>query len=205
MDFVTGLLKGIGVAVPCGLNPYLSLLVLGIAGASNRMKLEGPFNFLGSWPVVIVLAVVVGIDIFFGKLPTLEKFYTRLSYVVRPIAGGFAFTLVMPPSQLNPAISFLLGFALAAATYFLITNLKRVTASGSKYAVVFVPLVGIVEDFMGAILTLLTMFVPLVGGPLSIALLIGAGMTWVFMLQIRKLKALSATEPEQNQPVVSSK
>ncbi|HEX2916436.1 MAG TPA: DUF4126 domain-containing protein [Chloroflexia bacterium] len=170
------LLAGAGVAIPSGLNPYLPLLVLAIAGVGGKTTLYGPFNFVGSWSAIIILAVLVGVDIFASKFPQLARLYTNINYVLRPLAGAVAFSLVVPTTTLPVVVSLILGLIIALITFYINVSLRQVITTRSKTASVLEPLFSVGEDVLAAMLALLTMGVPVVGGPVSILVL--AGMVW---------------------------
>ncbi len=198
MDFVIKLLAGAGLAIPCGLNPYLPLLVVAIAGVGGKTTLYGPFDFLGSWPVVIILALLVGIDIFADKFPQVEKLYLNLNYVIRPIAGAIAFSAIVPPSQIPTALSLVLGLILAEGTYLLKNGWRPAMLARSKVAVVLEPLISMGEDVLAAGLALLTLVAPVVGGPLAILLLGGMGWWWLSLR--RQPRPLVEAEPTRTLP-----
>ena len=76
MDFLVKFLAGCGVAIPCGIKPYLPLVVISVVGLGGKLPLSAPYNFLGTVGALVVLAVLVGVDIFADKFPQIEKLYT---------------------------------------------------------------------------------------------------------------------------------
>lgn len=177
------LLAGVGLAIPCGLNPYLPLLVLSVAGIGGKTTLYNSFNFLGTMPVLVLLAVLVGLDIFADKFPQVEKLYINLNYLIRPVAGAMAFAAIASPNQIPAGLSFLLGLVLAEVTYLVKNSWRPAVLSRTKVGVVLEPLISIGEDLLAAVLALLTLGLAVLGGIFAILLL--AGMSW-WLLSLRR-------------------
>ena len=193
MDLVLKLLLGIGLAIPCGLNPYLPLLVLGIVGLGKRIPLYAPFDFLASWPSLAILVVLVGLDVFGNKLPQIRALYTKLNYVIRPLAGGLAVAAVISPEVLPSVASFAIGAALATATFYVNSSLRPALLTRNKTAVLLLPLLSVGDDGIAMAVSLLTIFVPTVGGVLAIFIL-GLMSWWLFSLRQSPVVPVVPTE-----------
>ncbi len=189
MDTLVKLLGGIGLAIACGLNPYLPLVALGLAGLGGKTTLHGPAAFLASWPVVALLALAVGIDIFVAKLPRFRTLYNRVNYLIRPIAGALACSVVIPTAVMDSALSLVLGFGLAGATFHVKKLLRPELTSRNKTASLLEPLIGLGEDLLGFTLGVLSLLLAIVGGPLAILLLLG--MVW-WLLALRRKPLISS-------------
>ena len=194
MDFLVKLLTGIGVAIPCGLNPYLPLLVISVAGLGGKYTLSSPYTALGSWPVIILLAILVGVDIFAGKFPQIERLYTNINYLIRPVAGALAFAATVPDSQLNGGLSFVLGLLLALVTYLVKNAWRNALTARSRNAQLLEPLFSTGENVLAGVVALLALVAGIAGGPLAILLL--AGLVWWLMNLRRRPVAtpLAATD-----------
>ena len=199
MDFLVKLLTGIGVAIPCGLNPYLPVLIISIAGLGNKYTLTQPYDNLGNWGVVIVLAILVGVDVVAGKIPQIDRLYTNLNYIIRPVAGALVFAATVPDSQLNSGISFILGLALALITYLVQIGWRHEITSRSLSMRVLQPVFSTAESGVAAALSLASLVVGAVGGPLAIILLIGFTV-WYVSLRRTPVAPLT-TEPTEPRPL----
>ncbi|MDB5079078.1 MAG: conserved hypothetical rane spanning protein [Chloroflexi bacterium] len=173
MEFLIKFLAGCGLAIPCGIKPYLPLGVLSVAGLGGRIPLSAPYSFLATWTAVIVLVVLIGIDIFADKLPQIEKLYTYLNYIIRPVAGAIAFAAIVPPTVIDTGVSFLLGMVLAEVTYLIKTVLRPAIASSSRTASVVEPLISSGENILAVALAMITVLSGIVGGVLSLLVLLG--------------------------------
>lgn len=173
MDFLIKFLAGCGVAIPCGIKPYLPLVVISVVGLGGKLPLSAPYNFLGTVGALVVLAVLVGVDIFADKFPQIEKLYLYTNYIIRPLAGAIAFAAIVPSTAIDSGVSFLLGLVLAELT-FLVKNLLRPALAGSsRTASIFEPLISTGENIVSVALAVLTVLAGVVGGILSILVLLG--------------------------------
>ncbi len=191
MELLVKLLAGAGLAIPCGLSPYLPLLVLSIVGVGGKTNLAGPFGFVGTVPVLIILAILVGLDIFADKFPRFQQPYTLANYLIRPVTGALAFGAVMPTSQLEAVFSVVLGAGLALVTYLVKNNLRPALVSRNRMARIFEPLISFGEDLLAVILALVTLGVAVLGGVLSL-LLLAAMIGWLVSVR-RQTPALPET------------
>jgi hypothetical protein len=187
LEFLIKFLAGCGVAIPCGIKPYLPLVVLSVAGLGGKLPLSAPYSFLATVGVLVALAILVGIDIFADKLPQIEKLYTYLNYVIRPAAGAIAFAAIVPPTVIDSGVSFLLGLVLAEVTYLLKTILRPALAASSQTASIFEPLISSGENIVAVALAVITVLSGVVGGALSLLVLLI--MLWLFFSVRRRTRA----------------
>jgi hypothetical protein len=192
LDFLIKFLAGCGVAIPCGIKPYLPLVVISVVGLGGKLPLSAPYDFLGTVGALVVLAVLVGIDIFADKFPQVEKLYIYANYVIRPLAGAIAFAAIVPPTVIDSGISFLLGLVLAELTFLVKNMLRPAIAASSRTASIFEPLISTGENIISVALTVLTVLAGVVGGILSILVLLGM-VALVFSLRRRTPAGIAST------------
>jgi hypothetical protein len=184
LDFFIKFLAGCGVAIPCGIKPYLPLVVISVVGLGGKLPLSAPYNFLGTVGALVVLAVLVGVDIFADKFPQIEKLYIYANYIIRPLAGALAFAAIVPPTVIDSGVSFLLGLVLAELTFLVKNMLRPAIAASSRTASIFEPLISTGENIVSVALAVLTVLAGVVGGILSILVLLGM-VALVFSLRRR--------------------
>lgn len=177
------LLAGFGLSIPSGLNAFLPLLLMAVLAKSHKLTIFAPFNFLANWTAIIVLALLVGLEIFLDKLPQIARLHSNINLLLRPIAGGIAFAAVMPPDQLPQGVSFLIGAALAEAMHLITHDVRPAIANSSETAKMFEPMISLLQDGVAFMLALITIFLPVVGGPLAILVLI---FSYVSSLRLKK-------------------
>lgn len=192
MNLLESLLAGAGLAVAAGLSPFVPLLVVGVAGVGKKFTLNESLAFLGSWLTVIVAGLFIGVDIFASKLPALTRYYNLVNYGLRPLIGGLVFAAAVASKDLPVFVTFIIGAAIAGLTFFLTLKLHPALLTNRKYAVVFEPLISIGQDGVAIVLAILSMLLPILGGPLAILTVLIAGML-IFTLKLSKVGAEPAS------------
>lgn len=183
MDLVVRLMAGAAIALPCGLSAYLPLLVLSVAGLGKKVTLYAPFDFLGTWPVLLVIALLLGLDIFLDKLPNMQRYNVPFSRVMRPLAGGLGFAALVSPDLLFPGISFVLGAVLAEIMRMTKSNLRGGMLNSSRNLRLFEPFIATALDGVAVVLAILALAAPIAAFPL--ALLVLAGL-WFWQSVLRR-------------------
>jgi hypothetical protein len=88
MEFLTGT----GLAVAAGLNAYIPLLVLGLAGRFfDFVDLPANWAWLENPWVLGILGVLLVIEIIADKIPVVDSINDWIQTIVRPVSGGIAF------------------------------------------------------------------------------------------------------------------
>lgn len=85
------LLTGTGLAAAAGLNAYIPLLVMGIAGRLDWIQLPGGWTWLQNEWVMVVLGVLLVVEIVADKVPAVDSVNDWIQTVVRPASGGIVF------------------------------------------------------------------------------------------------------------------
>jgi uncharacterized membrane protein len=86
------ILSGTGLAAAAGLNAYIPLLVLGLAGRFlDFVQLPAGWTWLSNEWVLVILAVLLVIEIVADKIPVVDTVNDWIQTVVRPAAGGIVF------------------------------------------------------------------------------------------------------------------
>ncbi|GAA1726073.1 DUF4126 domain-containing protein [Microcella frigidaquae] len=86
------LLTGTGLAVAAGLNAYIPLLVLGLAGRFlDVVELPSAWRWLENEWVLIIIGVLLVIELVADKIPAVDSINDWLQSIVRPASGGIVF------------------------------------------------------------------------------------------------------------------
>src|SRR5437868_8189528 len=118
MDIVTSILGGFGLAAPAGLNAWLPLLIVGLAGRFHlfNLRLQAPFDVLASTWALVALGVLLMIEIFADKIPAVDTINDIIHTFIRPVAGGILFAAHSGAvGGLDPTLSFGLGLLAAGS------------------------------------------------------------------------------------------
>ena len=90
MDLFSNIVAGFGLAAPAGLNAWLPLLIVGLAGKLNFIKLTAPFDILTNIWVLLVLVILLTIEIFADKIPAIELDQRYYSHIHTPRSGRYS-------------------------------------------------------------------------------------------------------------------
>lgn len=167
MEFLTGT----GLAVAAGLNAYIPLLILGLAGRfldfvqlpSNWAWLENPW-------VLGILAVLLVIEIIADKIPAVDSINDIVQTAVRPVAGGIAFgtgsasgtAVVTDPAAFFTSGSWVpiaIGVVLALGTH--LTKMAARPVLNAATVGTAAPVVSTAEDAGSVILSFAALLAPL--------------------------------------------
>ena len=150
--------SGFGLAGAAGLNAYIPLLLLGIAGRAGYADLAAPYTVLSSNVGLGVLAILLAIEVLADKIPGVDHVNDVINTVVRPAAGGVLFLSSNGAGALNPALAALLGILVAGgihATKATARPLVTATTGGLGN-----PVVSTIEDVVSLFGAVLAIFAP---------------------------------------------
>ncbi|MCA0379111.1 MAG: DUF4126 domain-containing protein [Actinobacteria bacterium] len=85
------ILTGTGLAAAAGLNAYIPLLIMGIAGRIDWIQLPNGWLWLENEWVMVILGVLLVIEIIADKVPAVDSVNDWIQTVVRPASGGIVF------------------------------------------------------------------------------------------------------------------
>jgi hypothetical protein len=181
MDIVSalgGIGAAFGLSTSAGLNAYIPLLVVALAARfpldSPLLKLAQPYDMLGSWWVIAVVAVLLVIEMLVDKIPAVDTVNDVIQTFIRPAAGAVLFAAnANVITDINPALAVVAGVLLAGsvhATKGAVRPVVTATTAGTGNW-----LVSIVEDVIAFFASLMALFVPLLIGFISLVALFFIG------------------------------
>lgn len=85
------ILTGTGLAAAAGLNAYIPLLIMGIAGRIDWIQLPSGWLWLENEWVMVILGVLFIIEIVADKVPAVDSVNDWIQTAVRPASGGIVF------------------------------------------------------------------------------------------------------------------
>lgn len=181
-----GILSGFGLASAAGLNAYIPLLMLGIAGRLGYVDLASPYGVLSSTAGLAVLAVLLLIEVVADKVPGVDHLNDLINTVIRPAAGGVLFLSSSGAGTLHPALVALLGIVTAGsihATKAAARPLVTATTAGLGN-----PVVSVIEDILSFVAALLAIVAPIL---VIVFLLILLALTFRLIRRLRAGRARS--------------
>ena len=196
-------LTGAGLAVAAGLNAYIPLLVLGLAGRFlDFVDLPAQWQWPSNEWVLLILGVLLVIEIVADKIPVVDSVNDWIQLFVRPVAGGIAFgtgsssgtAVVQDPAQFftsNAWVPIAVGILLALATHIgkaVSRPVANVASAGTA-----APVVSTAEDVGAVVLSILAILLPV------LVLFALAGVIVSFVLLFRRFRR---GRPKDLEPLV---
>ncbi len=179
------ILAGTGLAVAAGLNAYIPLLVLGLAGRFlDFVVLPSGWSWLENEWVLLILGVLLVIELVADKVPVVDSVNDWIQTLVRPAAGGIAFgtgsatqtAVITDPASFfssNAWVPVAVGVGLALATH--LVKMAARPALNAVTAGMAAPIVSGVEDVGSVALSLFALLIPVlvivvIGGLIAAAI-----------------------------------
>lgn len=152
-------LTAIGLALPSGLNAYIPLLGLALAQRFGVIALGEPWNTLGEWWVIALVAVLLLVEMLADKFPAVDHVNDVIQSFVRPAAGAVVAVAASGRAGENyPLVMVALGVVLAGGVHAVKASVRPVVNATTAGA--GAPVVSVVEDVFSAVSTVLAIFVP---------------------------------------------
>lgn len=171
MDPWSGIFAAFGLSASAGLNAYLPLLAIALVGRfTDLFTLTQPWDALTSWWVIGVLLVLSVVEFFADKIPAVNHINDAVMTFVRPTAGAIAFAASANViTDVNPVLALIAGLFIAGGVHVAKTAVVRPTVTATTAGVGNVP-VSIAEDVLAAIISVLSIVVPVVIASLLIVI-----------------------------------
>lgn len=152
-------LSAIGLALPAGLNAYIPLLGLAVAQRAGVVELSGPFEVLGEWWAIALIAVLLVIELFADKFPAVDHINDMVQTVVRPAVGAVVAVAASGQAGENyPLVMVALGIVLAGGVHAVKATARPVVNASTGGA--GAPVVSLGEDVLAAFSTLAALLLP---------------------------------------------
>jgi hypothetical protein len=197
MDLIGTLL---GISFASGLNLYATVLAMGVLNRLGILHLPPHLDVIASTPVMVVAAVLYGVEFVVDKVPFLDTFWDGLHTVLRPAAGAFlSFSMVGNVDPRWQVLAALLGGSVALTSHAAKASTRAATHVSpepfSKW------ILSLTEDGLAFGLVWLVSTHPLVG--LVVVLLLAAlaiTLVWKLSRLIRRVFAGVLSDPSTQGP-----
>ncbi len=179
---ISSIFSAFGLSASAGLNAYLPLLIVALAGRFTPLiKLGAPYDALTSWWAIGTLTVLLLVEFFADKIPAVNHINDVIQTVIRPAAGAILFaasTSVI--TEMHPAIAIVLGLIVAGGVHVIKSAAVRpaVTATTGGTAN---PVVSVVEDVIATLLSILAVVLPIVIGAFIVLV-----TAWIILILWRR-------------------
>ena len=151
---------GIGLAACAGLRAFLPLFLVSAGARLGWVEPAAPFQWLSTWPALILLGVAVVVEVLSDKIPLVDHALDVVQAVVKPAAGAVlamaAFGDVAPEHKL------LLGVVAGGGTAGVVHAVKAKVRLASSFTTAGLgnPFLSFAEDVLSTIGTLMALVVP---------------------------------------------
>ena len=178
------LLAGTGLAIAAGLNAYIPLLVLGLAGRFVAfVELPASWEWLSNDWVLIILGVLAVIEFIADKIPAVDTVNDWIQTLVRPASGGIVFgtgaatttDAIADPSGFfadGQWTSIAIGALLALGVHALKASVRPVL--NAMTGGIAAPVASTAEDIGSVLLSLLALLLPVFVAVALIGIIVGA-------------------------------
>ena len=163
------ILTGITLAAPAGVNAYIPLLAVALAERFGWIQLRQPYDLLGSWWFVALVAVLLVVEIVADKFPAVDHVNDVVQTIVRPAAGGLLAVSASGQGRIEPWLLLVSGVLIAGGVHAVKASARPVinTLTGGVGA----PVVSTAEDIGAAGVTVMAFVLPLLTFLLVIAVI----------------------------------
>ncbi len=169
---------GIGLAAACGFRVFVPFLVMSLASRGGWLELNGSFEWIGSTPALVVLAVATAAEIGAYYIPWLDNALDLIATPTAVVAGVIATASVV--TGMDPLLKWTLAVIAGGAVAGSVQAVTGLTRHASLLSTggLANPLVSSVEAVGSVALSLVSVVVPILAGFLVLAIAFFALRRW---------------------------
>lgn len=164
------ILSGLTLAAPAGVNAYIPLLAVALAERLGWLHLYEPYDVLGTWWVIAIIAVLLTVEVVADKVPAVDHVNDVIQTVVRPAAGGLLAVSASGHGSVSPIVLLVAGILIAGSVHAVKASarpLVNVSTAGAG-----APVVSTLEDIGAVIVTVLALLVPVLAAVVVITIVV---------------------------------
>jgi len=175
IEAISGLSAAFGLSGSAGLNAYIPLLLVALAArfplSDPLVKLQAPYDLMGSWWAIGLLAVLLVVEIVADKIPAVDTVNDTIQTFVRPAAGAILFAgSANVITDIHPVLALGAGLLVAGGVHATKTAARPVVTVTT--AGIGNPIVSTLEDVVAFVISLLALLLPIVAAVLMVVFLI---------------------------------
>jgi len=184
LQAIAGMSAAFGLASSAGLNAYIPLLIVALAArfplGTPLLRLSAPYDILGSWWAIGLLAVLLAVEVLVDKIPAVDTVNDLVQTFVRPAAGAVLFAANAEViTDIHPALALGAGLLVAGGVHVAKGTVRpaitATTAGTGNW------LVSTLEDILAIFMSIMAVVLPIVAGLAFIGL-----ATLLFVLYRRR-------------------
>jgi len=174
-EAISGLSAAFGLSGSAGLNAYIPLLVVALAArfpmSDPLVKLQAPYDLLGSWWAIGLIAVLLVVEIVADKIPAVDSVNDGIQTFVRPAAGAILFAgSANVITDIHPILSLAAGLLLAGGVHATKAAARPIVTVST--AGVGNPVVSTLEDIVATVVSLLAVILPIIAAVLLLGFIL---------------------------------
>lgn len=161
--FITGL----GLSTSAGLNAYIPLIILNLAGRANVIETQGTAADILTSPITLgILIILLLIEMTADKIALVDSLNDAINTVVRPATG--ALLMVVSTSGLQDSVDPTVLALLAIGSGSISAGGVHVVKAGSRPIVtastggIGNPIVSVIEDISSLMMSLIALVLPFI-------------------------------------------
>ena len=163
MEFLMAALIGVGLSAAAGFRVFTPLFIASLASYLDWVNLSSTFDWMGTLPALIAFGVATLIEVGAYYLPVIDNFLSILAAPAAAIAGILLTASFITDS--NPLLTWAVAI-IAGGGAATLTNVASGTArvaSTATTAGIANPALSVVEDVTAVSVSLLSLFLPILG------------------------------------------
>lgn len=164
------LLGGVALSASCGFRVFVPMFVMAIAVKAGMIQLAPGFNWIGTWPGLLLLGSATALEVGGYYVPWLDNALDSVASPAAVVAGTLvtaSFITGMDP-MLKWTLALVAGGGAAGGVQAITVTARA--ASAATTGGMGNPVVSTVENVSSTILSVLAIVVPIIAGLLVIAL-----------------------------------
>ncbi len=191
IEAISGLSAAFGLAGSAGLNAYIPLLMVALAARfpldNPLVKLQAPYDLLGSWWAIGLIVVLLVIEVVADKIPAVDTVNDGIQTFIRPAAGAILFAgSANVITDVHPILALGAGLLVAGGVHATKTAARPVVTVST--AGVGNPIVSTLEDITAFVVSFLAILLPIIAALLLFTLLI---FTFIIVRRWRRRKVVA--------------
>ena len=161
MEIALSLLMGIGLSATSGFRVFVPLLIMSIASLAGHLELSPAFDWIGSYPALVIFLVATVLEILAYFVPYLDNLLSMISSPAALVAGIIITASVI--TEISPLLTWTLaiiaggGFSLAGKVTSNLIHTGSTTMSGGTLN----PGVSFLETVFSAFMAVISVIFPL--------------------------------------------
>ena len=179
MQTLWDICSAFGLSSAPGLNAYIPLLTVAIMQNRHVIALAKPYDMMGEWWVIAILAVLLVIELIVDKVPGVDHVNDLIHTAIRPAAGALIFASQMGHVQwVHPGVWIVLGLLMSGGVHAG-KSVSRPIVNLST-AGIGAPVVSAIENVVSATLSIMAIVAPI----LAVILMVLLG--WMLVMLFRR-------------------